>query len=160
MAWTGFSEDIDLDGLNSNIQGYVQMFCDEYGYGYRVAKDTDTVRRFMVRYDTAGRPLKIGVSYRRKEISAGETDIVNGIRVYVIDTLCIMKANAYAGRDAIRVLYDLAYTFQTKALHRGLYRHLIPQFHQKQGEEARPGCTPDQEGQHLALWLQGPHWRG
>ncbi len=104
-----FSEDIDLDGMERNIQDYVHTFCGERGYTYRVAKDTDTVKRYMVNYGAPGRPLKIEVSYRRREISADEIAVINGVRVYILDTLCIMKANAYTGRDAIRDLYDLAF---------------------------------------------------
>ncbi len=43
------------------------------------------------------------------EIPPEETAIINGIRVYGVEQLCVMKANAYAGRDKIRDLYDLAF---------------------------------------------------
>jgi hypothetical protein len=38
-----------------------------------------------------------------------ETETVNGIKVYGIEPLCVMKVNAYAGRDKIRDLYDVTF---------------------------------------------------
>lgn len=44
-----FSEDIDLDGKsNRNIKKIVDEFCKISDYTYRIAKDTDTVKRFMI----------------------------------------------------------------------------------------------------------------
>lgn len=104
-----FSEDIDLDGKNPGIEKMVTAFCDKQGFTYRTAKDTDTVKRFMINYGNTGRPLKVEVSYRRKTISPNEIDRINGISVYKLEPLCVMKANAYAGRDKIRDLYDLTF---------------------------------------------------
>lgn len=105
-----FSEDIDLDSRNKHMEPIVKEFCDLHGYSYRVAKDTDTVKRYMIHYnETMGKPLKIEISYRRREIDPKEVTIRNGITVYNIDTLCIMKTNAYSGRDKIRDLYDVSF---------------------------------------------------
>jgi predicted nucleotidyltransferase component of viral defense system len=104
-----FSEDIDLDSKKTNIKDIVDGYCKKYNYDYRIAKDTDTVKRCMVNYGNNNKPLKIEVSLRRREINDNEINTVNGIKVYNIDTLCIMKANAYAGRDKIRDLYDLTF---------------------------------------------------
>jgi predicted nucleotidyltransferase component of viral defense system len=104
-----FSEDIDLDGKGGNIQDIVEGFCEKNGYSYRVAKDTDTVKRFMINYGNDQKPLKIEVSYRRKRIAPEETTKRNGILVYNIDELCAMKTNAYSGRDKMRDLYDLSF---------------------------------------------------
>lgn len=104
-----FSEDIDLDGINRNISSIIQGFCEKYQFTFRTAKNTDTVKRFMVHYGNVGRPLKIEVSYRKQKIDAKETAMINGILVYRLDYLSIMKANAYTGRDRIRDLYDLAF---------------------------------------------------
>ena len=104
-----FSEDIDLDGKNKGIEEIVKGFCDMYGFAYRIAKDTDTVKRYMVNYGNTGKPLKVEVSFRRKEIGTDETTRINGILVYNINTLCIMKTNAYASRDKIRDLYDVSF---------------------------------------------------
>lgn len=104
-----FSEDIDLDGREKGLPALVKDFCADNGWIYRVAKATDTVERCMVNYGNAGKPLKIEASYRRREIPAEETEIINGIRVYGIEPLCAMKAAAYAGRDKIRDLYDLTF---------------------------------------------------
>ena len=69
------------------------------------------MERCFVNYGNAGRPLKIEASYRRKEIPVEETDTIDGIKVYRIEPLCLMKAAAYAGRDKIRDLYDLSFIF-------------------------------------------------
>jgi len=107
-----FSEDIDLDGRrHANIHRVVEGFCDANDFSFRVAKDTDTVKRFMINYGNEGRPLKVEVSYRKKEIEPSETAKINGILVYSIETLCLMKVAAYAGRDKIRDLYDLAFMY-------------------------------------------------
>lgn len=105
-----FSEDIDLDSRNKRMEPIIKDFCDMYGYSYRVAKDTDTVKRYMIHYsESASKPLKVEISYRRREIDPKEVTIRNGITVYNIDTLCIMKTNAYSGRDKIRDLYDVSF---------------------------------------------------
>jgi predicted nucleotidyltransferase component of viral defense system len=123
-----YSEDIDLDGREKGLAALVEGFCKENGYSYRVAKDTNTVERCMVDYGNAGRPLKIEASFRRREIPGEETAVIDGVLVYNIEPLCVMKVNAYAGRDKIRDLYDLAFicnnyfdrlSTQTVALLRG-----------------------------------------
>lgn len=123
-----FSEDIDLDGRAKELTQWVEKFCLENGYSFHIAKSTDTVERCMLNYGNIERPLKIEASYRRKEISADETDKINGIQVYRIEQLCIMKIYAYTNRDKIRDLYDVTFIFsnyhdclssQTLALLRG-----------------------------------------
>jgi len=103
-----FSEDVDLDGL-IDIKDIIENFCDRNGFSFRIAKDTDTVKRHMINYGNTSKPLKVEVSYRRKEIRPDEVHKINGILVYNIDTLCVMKSAAYSGRDKIRDLYDLAF---------------------------------------------------
>jgi len=104
-----FSEDIDLDGTDKFISEIVSDFCDNEDFSYRIAKDTNTDKRYMINYGNTSRPLKVEVSFRKKLISKAETVKINGIVVYTIDVLCAMKANAYAGRDMIRDLYDLSF---------------------------------------------------
>ena len=79
-----FSEDIDLDGKGGIIRNIVNDFCAEKGYSYRVAKDTDTVKRYMVNYGDTGRPLKVEVSFRKKVIEPSEVTKFNGVNVYKI----------------------------------------------------------------------------
>lgn len=105
-----FSEDIDLDGTRHNQIGkFVEGFCKANGFSYRIAKNTDTVQRFMLNYGNEAKPLKIEVSYRNKNISADKYNDINGIMVYKIDAICLMKANAYSSRDKIRDLYDITF---------------------------------------------------
>lgn len=105
-----FSEDIDLDARsNKNIKKIIDDFCKQYKYTYRIAKDTDTVKRFMINYENLEKPLKIEISYRRKDIKDEEITKINGIVVYKINEICLMKASAYSGRDKIRDLYDVCF---------------------------------------------------
>lgn len=106
-----FSEDIDLDGLDSEIEKHIASFCEDEGISYRVAKDTDTVKRYMIHYGNIGRPLKVEVSYRKKEIKPEEINRIHGILVYDIEALCVMKMTAYNSRDRIRDLYDITFIY-------------------------------------------------
>jgi len=106
-----FSEDIDLDGKVKGLTELVGNFCQSREYTFRIAKNTDTVERCMVNYGSDEKPLKIEVSYRRKEIPEEETEKINGILVYKIEPLCIMKINAYTNRDKIRDLYDVTFIY-------------------------------------------------
>lgn len=105
-----FSEDIDLDGKRGqDIIPFIDRFCEKYGYSFRIAKNTETVKRCFVNYGNDSRPLKIETSYRLDLSDSGDLRKINGISVYSIDRLAQMKANAYASRDKIRDLYDLAF---------------------------------------------------
>lgn len=106
-----FSEDIDLDSTNKQlIPKIVDDFCAKHGYQYRVAKNTDTVKRYMIHYDeNSYKPLKIEVSYRLREIPMDRVVNINGITVYNLNTIAYMKLNAYNARDKIRDLYDVTF---------------------------------------------------
>ena len=105
-----FSEDIDLDCAHSQqIKAIVDEFCSNRNYKYRIAKDTNTVKRFMIHYGSEEKPLKIEISYRKKYISPDDYSYINGITVYKIDEICRMKTHAYSSRDRIRDLYDLTF---------------------------------------------------
>ena len=108
-----FSEDIDLDKNkgSGNLLKFVDTFCKNFGFEYRIAKNTNTVKRALINYGGKYKPLKIEMSMRRKEIPTEEIATVNGIATYTPDTLAEMKALAYQGRDAIRDLYDLCYLY-------------------------------------------------
>lgn len=104
-----FSEDIDLDSRNKNIKKFVDEYCASHHFSYRTAKDTDLVKRFMIYYAERSKPLKVEISYRKKTIAKDEVTKINGINVYNINQLAIMKANAYTGRDKIRDFYDICF---------------------------------------------------
>ena len=112
MMWynlSRFSEDIDLDGFSYSIEDIVEKFCTKNKLSYRVAKNTDTVKRYLVQYG-GNKPLKIEISYRLKNIDfKADTSIINGILVYNIQKIMLMKLNAYSGRDKIRDLYDVVF---------------------------------------------------
>lgn len=105
-----FSEDIDLDCTHSQlIKSIVDEFCISRHYQYRIAKDTSTVKRFMIHYGNEEKPLKIEVSYRKRFISPDDYTQINNVTVYKIDEICRMKTHAYSSRDRIRDLYDLSF---------------------------------------------------
>ncbi len=104
-----FSEDIDLDGKSKNIEQYIKIFCINNDFSYRVAKDTNTVKRFMINYGNVSKPLKVEISFRKTIINETEINKINNIIVYNLDTLLLMKTNAYIGRDKIRDLYDVSF---------------------------------------------------
>lgn len=104
-----FTEDIDLDGKSKNIENIIKSYCDKKGFTYRVAKDTNTTKRYMINYGIENKPLKIEVSYRRKNIDELEYEDKDNVTVYNINRMCMLKAAAYSQRDKIRDLYDLAY---------------------------------------------------
>jgi len=105
-----FSEDIDLDMLSSDktvMQNILQKYCSKTGYTFRTAKQTNTTERYILHYDDT-QTLKIEVSHR-KVASKKNIKQINGIQVYDIDTLCILKKGAYDNRMCIRDLYDLVF---------------------------------------------------
>ncbi|MEG0360625.1 MAG: nucleotidyl transferase AbiEii/AbiGii toxin family protein [Longicatena sp.] len=104
-----FSEDIDLDSTNKNIEKYVDDFCKANNYMYRKAKDTNTTKRFQIHHSENMKPLKVEILYRQKQIDETKTEILNGVCVYKINELFGMKMNAYNSRDKIRDLYDVVY---------------------------------------------------
>lgn len=106
---TRFSEDIDLDVTinDTKIQDIVGVFCKLHNIEFRVAKDTATVKRFMLHYG-GDKPLKVKVSYRNKALIADITQ-VNTILVYNINRLAELKAQAYLGRDKLRDLFDITF---------------------------------------------------
>lgn len=106
-----FSEDIDLDGDGVNFIEICEQFCKEHNFSGRVAKNTDTVKRFMIHYSESfmAKPLKIELSARRQFIPQEETVVINGILTYRLDMLAGQKCQAYTSRDKIRDLYDITF---------------------------------------------------
>jgi predicted nucleotidyltransferase component of viral defense system len=113
---TRFSEDIDLDSTDKSgffkiVNAFVGTFSEKYpGISYRNAKDTDTVKRVMIHYG-GKKPLKVEVSYRKRTINPNECCIINGILVYNIESIFVLKIGALSGRDKIRDLYDVTFIY-------------------------------------------------
>lgn len=107
---TRFSEDIDLDALNTSrgLVSEVDTFCKLNNFSYRTVKDTKTVKRYMIHYGGI-KPLKVEISYRRRSIAVSEYTVINGILVYTIPSILVLKLNAYNGRDKLRDLYDVVF---------------------------------------------------
>ena len=103
-----FSEDIDLDSTNKNIEKLINDFCKKNNLQYNVKKNTVTVKRFMINF-FGNEKLKVEVSYRNKKLNSEKYRIINDIKVYPINKLLGMKINAYNSRDKIRDLYDIIF---------------------------------------------------
>lgn len=109
-----FSEDIDLDARFANV-GRERFFhaidavCTQHGYRWQKAKDTPVVQRAFIDYGQEGTPLKVELSRRAKQVDADQVTERNGITVYTISELCVLKSFAYVARDKIRDLFDLAF---------------------------------------------------
>lgn len=103
-----FSEDIDLDGFDTEIIDIVDTFCKLNGYKYNINKNTNTVKRCMIHYGGL-KPLKIETSYRLKNLNTDVINNINGILVYNIQSILAMKLSAYSNRDKIRDLYDVVF---------------------------------------------------
>lgn len=112
---TRFSEDIDLDGKNTGIKGkleigpYIEEFCKKNGFSANLKKDTDMVERWMIDYGSSDRKLKIESSYRTIDSPAIGASYVDGIKVYDIDRLTVMKCVAISDRIKIRDFYDICF---------------------------------------------------
>ncbi len=106
------TDGIDLDGFDTNIVSIIDNFVKEYRtkLRYEVDKDTDKVKRVFIHYNN-GKPLKIEVSYRRKDKRTCLCGWVNGILVYGIKEIMAMKINAFTNRDKIRDLYDVVFIY-------------------------------------------------
>ena len=104
-----FSENIKLDSNKSNIKNIVDAYCKNNNYSYYTSKETDSIKKYMINYGNYNNPLEIELSLRNREINNSEVSTIDGIKVYNINTLCIMKAIAYVYREKIRDLYDLTF---------------------------------------------------
>lgn len=107
-----FSEDIDLDSTRQDISNTLNNYCNRKKYEIRLAKNTDTVKRFIINYDKDSK-LKVEVSYRNKNISDEYTTNINGIKTYKIEYLLAQKNNAFVSRNKIRDLHDLLFIVDT-----------------------------------------------
>ena len=105
-----FSEDIDLDAVGTTVG--INRILGRYKWNYWVAKDTKTVKRYMVHYG-GEKPLKIEISYRNNAIDSSRYyRHSNGILVYDIDNITMLKIKAFDNRDKIRDLFDLVFICQ------------------------------------------------
>lgn len=106
-----FSEDIDLDMLSQNnkddLQNILKQYCSNTGVSFKAIKQTNTTERYILHYDDT-QTLKIEIS-RRKFVTSENIKKINGIQVYDIDTLCILKKGTYDNRMRLRDLYDLVF---------------------------------------------------
>ena len=115
-----FSEDIDLDAKKSfSLESSIKKACDRSAdfklLDIKIRKDTETVKRYMVGYEckTGIERLKIESSLR-DNANTDNAKIVNGIRIYDVNTLIDLKLDAAFGRAKARDLYDLNFLVNTQ----------------------------------------------
>ena len=104
-----FSGDIDLDGTGrGEICAIAEEFCRENGCSFETEKDTPLTLVLLFSRD-GGSTLKVTVSFRRRSLSCEDVTRIDGILVYGISTICIMKTNAYLQKERMRDLFDLSF---------------------------------------------------
>lgn len=108
-----FSEDIDLDCNHSNnsIFKIIEEFCNIHKFEFRIAKDSELVKRCLIHYPNEFHPLKIEISYRNTTIDCDTYTDINNTIVYNIDYLFMQKMNAYTSRDKLRDLFDVTFIY-------------------------------------------------
>lgn len=114
-----FSEDIDLDVIDSNRsikQELTHLKIDGKQLDFSIKKDTNTTFRVMIDYggkkhsDLYGETpynLKLEVSKRSRGITNNDYQIINGIKLYNIDKIISQKINAFGSRSKARDIYDI-----------------------------------------------------
>lgn len=111
-----YSTDLDYDGKDQSIDlvKHLQTGADKAGVqieSLKLRKDTETVKRYMLHYKgSENSPLKIEISYRQSDVIE-EKDVVvtDGIRVYTIEKLAMLKAEAFLNRMKARDVFDVAF---------------------------------------------------
>lgn len=113
-----FSEDLDFDSnkhlrLENRIEKAAGTLVKIDSVD--VPKNTETVQRYRVRYNTRGvsGSLKIEVSCR-DSYDPSKTHFHDGIRVYDLPVLVDQKIEAFRNRTAARDLYDLHFLLTQK----------------------------------------------
>lgn len=105
-----FSEDIDLNAKKKfNLESIINTAAKSLNIEIKeinIHKDTDTTKRYKVKYEGRGKALKIEISFR-DNIQEEDATIINNIKVYKIDTLIKMKISALLGRTASRDFFDV-----------------------------------------------------
>lgn len=104
-----FSGDIDLDGTGrGEICAIAEEFCRENGCSFATEKDTPLTLVLLFSRD-GGSTLRVTVSFRRRSLPCEDVTRIDGILVYGISTLCMMKTNAYLQKERMRDLFDLSF---------------------------------------------------
>lgn len=107
-----FSEDIDLDATKVDIGNILGKYVKQKGYKIRNTKDTNTTQRYMIDYGEKS-SLKVEVSKRSMQMSEYGVKTFEGVNVYSLEDLLVMKINAYLSpnRNKIRDLYDISHIY-------------------------------------------------
>jgi len=111
-----YSTDLDYDGRDRNIDiaGPLTIASKRAGIqidSLNIKKDTETVKRYMLHYKgSENDPLKVEISYRQSSaINKSDITIIDGICVYTIEKLALLKTEAFLGRTKARDVFDIAF---------------------------------------------------
>lgn len=116
-----YSEDLDFDAKsnNMNVINRLKTHKDFKSWHFNIKKDTNMTFRVMLDYGALSPlgqyPLKIEVSTRNKILLQQnhlQYKNIDGVNVYSIDELILMKVSAFSGRDKIRDFYDLGFLLE------------------------------------------------
>lgn len=108
---TRFSEDLDFDStkpihLHNRIKQAIKPYATIQSLD--VLKNTATVSRYRLNYDTPIGPGKLKIETSFREIpSHYKYTLINGIQVYELPAIIDQKLQALIGRTTARDLYDI-----------------------------------------------------
>lgn len=102
------TDDLDFNSNKVNLGNLLKRYSERKNYTFKVTKDTDTVKRYIIGFgEKVDDSIKIEVSYRQTHIPQEEVTIIEGIKTYTIDQLLNQKILAYMARDKLRDVYDI-----------------------------------------------------
>lgn len=116
-----YSEDLDFDckSNNMNFINRLKTHKDFKSWHFNTKKDTNTTFRVTLDYGALSPlgqyPLKIEVSTRNKVLLQQNNlkyKTIDGVNVYDISELILMKVSAFSYRDKIRDFYDLGFLLE------------------------------------------------
>jgi predicted nucleotidyltransferase component of viral defense system len=107
-----FSEDVDLDAIPGiSLRQFIAGYCEMKGFEIPHNKypRSEIRETYNLHYAGDARYIKIEVSHRPSYLTQEATVSKDGVLVYDIDNLAILKTLAYTGRAKARDLYDVAF---------------------------------------------------
>ncbi|TQC54117.1 hypothetical protein E1I18_00740 [Mycoplasmopsis mucosicanis] len=133
-----FSEDIDLDYLinnkqQNNLKNSLIKFCNQNKYQYYIKKDTESVLRFIIKYEN--KTLKIESSSRDIVSENDYHQSLNGnYNVYSLNSLAQKKLDAFLNRDKFRDFYDINFLLTQNIFNNNQIKQIEERFNNKSEE--------------------------
>jgi hypothetical protein len=104
-----FSEDLDFDSDKKiHLENRIFNAASKHAKVKRIdiLKNTPTVSRYRLLYETSHGTARLKIETSFRSIPT-ESQMINGIKVYPIETLIKQKLNAFENRTRARDLYDI-----------------------------------------------------